>query len=654
MQSGRYYNKLITTQAGTNLTNSSSQAYPQVEVISTPTATSNNLQYDGEDDSQKVLSGAGGDGGAGSPEKAPQRWGYTAPSGSRIEVNDTAGAERVEVVHRSGAGIVIEPDGAVYIASKSTRGAGVSAPFGDVFITAAGDIVIKGGGSITIQTPGDLSLDVGGTLQARCENFNLVTKNYNATIDGPSSTNVTNDQSVVVGGIDRKSVAGDQREQTSGKRIIDVGSDYTNRIGGKQVLDVQGTSTHSVKGDHKLQTNGKTTITSNGDMDVNTGGKYNRKTGGDDIVEAGSDVGIVSGGDMGIAASGSIIELAAGHAQFGSLGTTQIIGDNAILAGAGQVNVLSVGAAKVVGSNTDIHGGTIANHCGTFLSKPISGDGGSPTTATVPMPAAPGAPNGPDSAEDPKDAEVMEANDVVDSLTSARKYPEYPNNGVTESANRTSTSTISYDETPQAKEVMDEYSGGNQGNSNPSQSMETFDNLPEDSPNRDSNITSSDPEKEIPPPSSLNAKISKYFTLGQLIKAKHSHPIPPGSYESVVKNHILAANNILDPIKEKFPDLVITSAYRSNSPNHRTGRAIDMVVESRSMTKHAEIARFARDSLPCDQVFLEKNTSGRTHVHIRVSPAGSKTSPSVMTCGDAQCRSRVSGIQVEWLARRAN
>lgn len=605
MQSGREYNKKITTTAGSNLTNSSTQAYPHVDLISTPTATSNNLQYSGEDDSQKVLSAAGGDGNAGSPEKAPQRWGYTAPSGSRVEINDTAGAERIDIVHRSGAGIAIESDGSIYIASKSSRGAGIAAPFGDVFITAAGDIVIKGGGSLTVQTPGDLSLDVGGTIQATCDNFNLITKNYNATIDGSASTNITNDNSVVVGGIDRKTIAGDQREQTSGKRIIDVGSDMTSRTGGNNSQDVSGNSTLSTKGNQ--------TVSVGGNHNVGVSGKSSITSSGDNTLYSGGDVFVTSSGTSNIKAGGPL-------KITGSVINASPAVDRALW------------ADKTMDAETSV--------------TPGPGSGPKPPEIS----AGSGSAN---SVTSPKDADVMEAKDIVDTLTSARKYPEYPNNGVLESANSTGMGTISYDETPQAEDVMKEYSGGNQGNVNPSQALDSFGSLPDTPIDRDPNITARESSVDIPSQGNLKAKISKYFTLGQLTNAKHSHKIPPGSYESVVKNHILAANNILDPIKEKFPDLVITSAYRSNSPNHRTGRAIDMVVESRSMTKHAEIARFARDNLPCDQVFIEKNTSGRTHVHIRVANVGSKTTPVVRTCGDPQCRSSVNGIQIDWLARRA-
>lgn len=605
MQSGRLYNKLITATNGTNLTNSSTQAYKHVEIDNIPTTTSSNLQYGGEDDSQKVLSGAGGDGGAGSPEKAPQRWGYVAPSGSRFEVNDTAGAERIDIVHKSGAGVVIDPDGAIYVVSKSSRGAGLSAPFGDVFITAAGDIVIKGHGSITIQTEGDLNLDVGGALNATCDSYNLITKNYNTTVDGAATTNVTNDNSTIVGGIDRRTIAGDQREQTSGQRITDVGGNMTTRIGGDNAFDVGGKFTEStggnkstsVGGDHSIGVSGTSNISSSGDSTIYSGGTSFYTSGGTANVKAGGPVKLT-----GSAVNASpAVDLALWSDE-----TEQ--------------------AAKAT-----ILGGLVG-------AKPPQQAAASGSAASV---------------EGPKDAQVMEANDIVDTLTSARKYPEYPGNGVLESANGTGYSMIEYDQTPQAEDVFNEYSGGNQGNINPSQSMDSFDMLPDTPVNRDPNITAQQSDTPIPSRGNTGAKISKYFTLGQLINAKHSHKIPPTSYDSVVQNHILAATNVLDPIKEKFPDLIITSAYRGNSSNHRSGKAIDMVVESRSMTKHAEIARFARDNLPVDQVFIEKNTSGRTHVHIRVSSAGSKATPTVLTCGDPRCRSKVPGIQVDWLARRA-
>ena len=60
MESGRLYSKQQTSTHGTNVTNSAAHAYKHVEVPTHLATTSNNLEYSGEDDSQKVLTGAGG------------------------------------------------------------------------------------------------------------------------------------------------------------------------------------------------------------------------------------------------------------------------------------------------------------------------------------------------------------------------------------------------------------------------------------------------------------------------------------------------------------------------------------------------------------------------------------------------------------------
>lgn len=603
MQPGRDYRKAITSVHGTNQTNSSTQAYRHVEVPQILTATPGNLQYQGEEDSVNVLSGAGGDGEAGSPEKAPYRWGHVTPSGSRIEVNDTAGAERVDIVHHTGAGIAIDPDGAIYVVSQSQRGAGVAAPFGDIYISAAGDVVIKGGASLSIETAGDLNVDVGGTFQVKCNDYNLQTKSYNATIDGAHVTNITNDSSTVIGGIERVTVAGDARKQVTGNAIADVGGNQTTRVGGSE--------THDIGSDHSITQGGKLNVSSGGDQTIATSGKSNITSSGDSTV--------YSGGDALFTASGSA------HVKAGG---------NVKLTGSEVNSVPPIDLAKWADESQQAAQASVL--AGSVGSRP------SPNAASAGSAA---------EVASPKDAQVMEAADIVDTLTSARKYPEYPGNGVTESSSAAGLGMISHDTMPQAESVYNEYSGGNSGNLNPSQPGETYDHLPEQPVDRDPNITAVDPNKPIPAYNDLSAKISKYFTLGMIINGTTTRYRPsPNNWEKVVKQGILLANNVLDPIKEKFPDVKITSWYRTSSSNHVTGRAIDIVVESRSIAKHAEIARFARDNLPVDQVFLERNTSGRSHVHLRVSQGGG--APRVLSCGDPKCRSRVPGIDVAWLKRK--
>jgi hypothetical protein len=273
-----------------------------------------------------------------------------------------------------------------------------------------------------------------------------------------------------------------------------------------------------------------------------------------------------------------------------------------------------------------------------------------PSGSTGPIGSSPSGTVSCPNIEDTTPAEYPEVNDVVDSMTSARRYPQYPMNGIRQSADSGGIHLVSHDYTPQAEEVYQEYSSPNRGSTNPPQ-RDSYGSIPEVSPmNRPNGIQGSDPGISVPARGSTGTLISRRFTLGEIINARHSHNIPSSIYEQIVREHIYAAYNVLDPIRERFPDVIITSAYRSNSSNHRTGRAIDLVVQSRSLTTHAEIAAFARDNLPVDQVFLERNTSGRTHVHLRASRGGG--SPSVLTCGDPRCRSRTAGISVDYLVRR--
>lgn len=621
MESGRIYNKILTSTNGTNLTNSATQSYKMVDIPTQVVATNANLEYNGEDDSQKVMAGAGSIASAGGAEGAPLRWGHVMPSGSRLEVNDSGGEERIDIVHHTGAGITVEPDGSAFIVGQSSRGLGISAPFGDVFITSAGDFIIDGSASISIRTTGDLSIDVGGTFSVKCNDYKLITKSSNVIVDGSASTNVTYDNSVVIGGLNRLTVAGDMREQVSKNRIQDVGTDSTVRIGGKSSVNiikdstvaVKGNLSTSVSGDNSSATTGKQSISSEGEMQVHSAAALKQK---------GDGIHILSGADAFIEASG----------------TSNIKAGGAVKLTGSAINA-SPAVDLALWSNEAVQAGQASSLGGSLGSKPSEQTAGSAQAAEA------------GTVAEASDAQVMESKDIIDTLTSARKFPDYPENGVLQSANATGMGTISYDQTPGAQGVFDEYSGGNSGNMNPASEMGTYDTLPADPVNRDADITAIDPNIQAPSQHELSAKISKHFTLGQLLRSKDSNAIPSEIYEAVVKNIIILANNVLDPIKEQFPDMQVNSVYRPGR-NHKTGRAVDIVVASRSITRHAEIARFARDKLPVDQVFIEKNNTRKTHVHLRVSATGSKGNPLVLSCGDQQCLSTTPGIDVAWLGRK--
>lgn len=654
MESGRRSNKEITSNTGEGLSPSAATSLRVVEPMRVAMATPGSLQYAGEDDGVKVFTGPGdGDYASGSTEPNPQRWGHTSPSGSRIELNDTQGSERITVVHHSGAGISIEPDGSIFLTSSSKRGSGIASPFGDVFVSAGGDIAINGGASISVDTPGDLNLNVGGTLNIKCASYNLLTNVEEVVVDGHASRNVTKDQSTIIGGINRHTVAGDSREQVVGNKIVDIAKNLTSRVDGNELRQISGTRKVQVKGDHELTSKAKTNVYSDADLSIHTQGVLNTRSSGNTNLESKAQLNCESTGATSIKSQGAMTLHGVASWNGGSPSNSTLSGDNVTVAGTSGIDIQTTGIGKFWTQTLDLSGTEAFIKATTLFSPVPTGvlPPESPSADAITVSVNVASPN---EAPDPAEADTPDVNDVIDNLTSARKYPEYPGNGVHESANATNLGRISDDQMEQADDVYNDYSGQNQGNINGSYPGNVVDTLPESPVNRDPNIEVVDPNISTPSQHELSAKISKYYSLGQLINGVATKYRPPtNKWEQVVSNGVKLASNVLDPIKDKFPDIIITSWYRpakAGSTNHVTGRAVDIVVQSRSLAKHAEIARFARDNLPVDQVFLEKNTSGRTHVHLRLSEG--KGTPKVITCGDARCKSKTPGIDVNFLMRR--
>ncbi len=94
------------------------------------------------------------------------------------------------------------------------------------------------------------------------------------------------------------------------------------------------------------------------------------------------------------------------------------------------------------------------------------------------------------------------------------------------------------------------------------------------------------------------------------------------------------AINILEPIKQLYPDIIITSGLRAmgKNPNsqHPKGMAVDMQFTTKSSEDYLEIARALSSLLSFDQLILEyrsdKRVNGKptTWLHISFSSAGNR------------------------------
>lgn len=142
-------------------------------------------------------------------------------------------------------------------------------------------------------------------------------------------------------------------------------------------------------------------------------------------------------------------------------------------------------------------------------------------------------------------------------------------------------------------------------------------------------------------------KLSDYFNLSDLIqsnvaKANGINNVPADV--SVEKNLQSLTNNILDKLKQKYPNLQITSCYRSEQLNnmlensstnsqHLVGQACDVKVPGVSPY---EVAQYIKYNMDYDQLILEnpdKNNISNGWVHVSYKSIDSNRHSQLTTQG---------------------
>lgn len=101
---------------------------------------------------------------------------------------------------------------------------------------------------------------------------------------------------------------------------------------------------------------------------------------------------------------------------------------------------------------------------------------------------------------------------------------------------------------------------------------------------------------------SLGAVVSQYA-----IKAQNGL-----SAEDIVCNLKNIAENVLEPLKAKYPNMIVTSGFRTGSgkSQHLKGEAVDIQFTNASKGFYFEVAKWAKDNLPYDQFLLEYKSTG--------------------------------------------
>lgn len=117
--------------------------------------------------------------------------------------------------------------------------------------------------------------------------------------------------------------------------------------------------------------------------------------------------------------------------------------------------------------------------------------------------------------------------------------------------------------------------------------------------------------------------LTPHFTLEEMTATQTGLENEPGDDE--IASLTALCTKVLEPLREQFEPIIIRSGFRSEAVNkrvggvpdsqHRKGEAADFVCLNHNRKKLAEIAAWALENLPVDQVILEPGW-----VHISYGP----------------------------------
>lgn len=147
-------------------------------------------------------------------------------------------------------------------------------------------------------------------------------------------------------------------------------------------------------------------------------------------------------------------------------------------------------------------------------------------------------------------------------------------------------------------------------------------------------------------------QLSKYFNLGQLstraVVIKEKVVAQRGLTEGqIVCNLKNLAVNCLDKIKEQYPDMIITNAFRLdrsdriNSSDHGIGMAADIQFPSITPAKYYEIVNWIAENVPYKQLLLEYGGGARNPwIHIAFDKSGQRHALPIATFRDHKVYAR--------------
>lgn len=136
-------------------------------------------------------------------------------------------------------------------------------------------------------------------------------------------------------------------------------------------------------------------------------------------------------------------------------------------------------------------------------------------------------------------------------------------------------------------------------------------------------------------------KLSKHITLGAVSTRAAASSYEVQEFNGLSKSDIVCnlkhlAVNCLDKIKDKYPDMIITSGFRnkSNTSDHGKGMAADLQFRQHDKSEYFEIIKWIEQNVPHKQLLLEyeqRDTGKIAWIHIAYDKSNIKSPMQIAT-----------------------
>ena len=631
-----------------------------------------------QSDVQKTFVGpfAGTGTGAGPASASEDKHGFSTPTGNKIHINGEAGSESIEIVHHTGAAIMIDADGSIFLMPAGLKGFGLNSAEGDGVIAAGQRVVIKGNSGITVETEGNLEFNVGGHLYMDVGGDYVLNVDGATTFssDGTLNFEATKDVVETIGGVKRTTIAGDFRQQVVGQTRFDTGKTFEVRanddmkLNSQRAIDIQAKEASAFEVD-----TGGLNLLAKQDLHLSSEKSIYTVSKEDTTLESNQNIAFRTKGNAIVSSPGDL--------HFDVSGQIDLRAAQMFLSGTTDVQVYSANVSLNATENFDIKGkyttvnatqvnrqvapsihldGSTNIHASTPLWRTLPGQ---TSVANADNPNDAASPAGPTTVEitdpratpgimSPKAAEFPDANTILNTMTTEVEAPDFPLNAKKMNAEEMSRyENEGGTPNPRAKARAQP----NQGAGSPTKMGDSAGTIPSPS-NTDyegSNNNQKGEKNPAPLPSSIqnpNDKLSRTVTVGMLPGLMRCGATNNGlSRQEILKNAAHLSYNVLDPVLREWGGrMKITDYLRigSGGSRHYSGKAVDIASASRNFAETAECAKWIRDNVAFDRLFLEANHAGTVHIHVEAAPEGSAGARTVWTCADPKCQSKKDGLEL--------